>query len=513
MVLGAAYLYPACAAPPARRPRPRLSPALGEARAWRRPRRTSFGSRPRTRAGASTAGWPRQLPRLSRARAPGPDRAGHVRVDGRPARRPRARPRRPDGLRARYPRPRPACRGREDIPLDVVHEDPQLLVVDKPAGLVVHPGARAARGHARQRAAAPRPRPLGRGRRAAPGHRPPPGPGHLGPDRRGQGRRDPPRARAASSPAARWRRSTWPSCSACRGPARARSTAAIGRDPVHRKRMSVRATRGPRGPILVAARGGARRGRPAARAHPHRAHPPDPRAPRLHRPPRGRGRHLWRTLAQGAGELKPCASSRGQLFTRLASPSSIPPPAGPCRSRRPFPRDLAARARPASAPPRDPACYHDGHGPSSPVGQPARVRRQGPRPRRGRGGGAGRGARRARGGAPPRLRGRPARPGRRTRGARPSVPLRRGRGGVGAARGAARRRGEPGDGGAARDGGGGGAAGGGDGAARELLHHPRVLRRADPRLPRERAHGGPAATPRRTSASSPAPSTSRRRWP
>ena len=29
----------------------------------------------------------------------------------------------------------------EDIPLDVVHEDPSILVVNKPAGLVVHPGS------------------------------------------------------------------------------------------------------------------------------------------------------------------------------------------------------------------------------------------------------------------------------------------------------------------------------------------------------------------------------------
>jgi len=29
----------------------------------------------------------------------------------------------------------------EDIPLDIVHEDDELLVVNKPPGLVVHPGA------------------------------------------------------------------------------------------------------------------------------------------------------------------------------------------------------------------------------------------------------------------------------------------------------------------------------------------------------------------------------------
>ena len=29
----------------------------------------------------------------------------------------------------------------EDIPLDIVHEDEALIVIDKPAGLVVHPAA------------------------------------------------------------------------------------------------------------------------------------------------------------------------------------------------------------------------------------------------------------------------------------------------------------------------------------------------------------------------------------
>jgi 23S rRNA pseudouridine1911/1915/1917 synthase len=39
------------------------------------------------------------------------------------------------------PAPVPATPEPEDIPLHVVHEDAHLLVVDKPAGLVVHPGA------------------------------------------------------------------------------------------------------------------------------------------------------------------------------------------------------------------------------------------------------------------------------------------------------------------------------------------------------------------------------------
>ena len=43
----------------------------------------------------------------------------------------------------------------EDLPLDVVYEDEHLIVIDKAAGLVVHPGARPSGRHARQRADPP----------------------------------------------------------------------------------------------------------------------------------------------------------------------------------------------------------------------------------------------------------------------------------------------------------------------------------------------------------------------
>ena len=39
------------------------------------------------------------------------------------------------------PAPAPAAPAAEAIPLDVIHEDDEVIVVDKPAGLVVHPGA------------------------------------------------------------------------------------------------------------------------------------------------------------------------------------------------------------------------------------------------------------------------------------------------------------------------------------------------------------------------------------
>jgi 23S rRNA pseudouridine1911/1915/1917 synthase len=46
----------------------------------------------------------------------------------------------------RLPAPQAAVPIAEDIPIAVVHEDRHLLVVDKPAGLVVHPGAGRATG-------------------------------------------------------------------------------------------------------------------------------------------------------------------------------------------------------------------------------------------------------------------------------------------------------------------------------------------------------------------------------
>lgn len=44
------------------------------------------------------------------------------------------------------PPPAPAEPGAETIPLDIVYEDENLIVIDKPAGLVVHPGAGHAKG-------------------------------------------------------------------------------------------------------------------------------------------------------------------------------------------------------------------------------------------------------------------------------------------------------------------------------------------------------------------------------
>ena len=82
----------------------------------------------------------RRLPSLSRARLQGLITDGHVVVDG-AASRTSARLRPGQSVVVRVPAPAPATPEPEDIPLAIVYEDPHLLVVDKPAGVVVHPGA------------------------------------------------------------------------------------------------------------------------------------------------------------------------------------------------------------------------------------------------------------------------------------------------------------------------------------------------------------------------------------
>ncbi len=82
---------------------------------------------------------------LSRSQARRLIDGGEALVDGRPARASyRLRP----GERVSLHRPPPAPAGivAEDIPLDIRYEDDAVLVVDKPAGMVVHPAAGNSRG-------------------------------------------------------------------------------------------------------------------------------------------------------------------------------------------------------------------------------------------------------------------------------------------------------------------------------------------------------------------------------
>jgi 23S rRNA pseudouridine1911/1915/1917 synthase len=82
----------------------------------------------------------RRLADLSRARLQALIEKGLVLVDGR-ATRPSTRLRPGQAVTVLLPAPEPALPRAEDIPLEVLHEDASLLVVNKPAGLVVHPGA------------------------------------------------------------------------------------------------------------------------------------------------------------------------------------------------------------------------------------------------------------------------------------------------------------------------------------------------------------------------------------
>ena len=93
-----------------------------------------------------------RLDRLLAARAPHVSRArfqsliaeGRVSVNGRPVSKARLKVRAGDEITADLPPPQEAKPAPQDIPLTVVFEDDHLIVVDKPAGMVVHP----APGHA-----------------------------------------------------------------------------------------------------------------------------------------------------------------------------------------------------------------------------------------------------------------------------------------------------------------------------------------------------------------------------
>jgi len=81
------------------------------------------------------------IPTLSRERLKALIRNGAVEKAGAPVRDPATKVRGNEQLLLAVPEPEPAHNEPQDIPLRVVFEDEHLLVVDKPAGLVVHPAA------------------------------------------------------------------------------------------------------------------------------------------------------------------------------------------------------------------------------------------------------------------------------------------------------------------------------------------------------------------------------------
>lgn len=66
-------------------------------------------------------------------------REGEVEINDGPVRKPATRLRARDRVRLTLPPPAPTDLEPEDIPLDVLYEDEILIVVNKPAGLIVHP--------------------------------------------------------------------------------------------------------------------------------------------------------------------------------------------------------------------------------------------------------------------------------------------------------------------------------------------------------------------------------------
>jgi len=85
-----------------------------------------------------------QLPHLSRSRLQALIKQGHATIEGKPA-KPSEKLHKGETIVLTEPPAEPTLLEPEDIPLDILFEDADLLVINKPPGLVVHPAA----GHAR----------------------------------------------------------------------------------------------------------------------------------------------------------------------------------------------------------------------------------------------------------------------------------------------------------------------------------------------------------------------------
>jgi len=82
----------------------------------------------------------RRLPELSRSRLQALIRAGRVARDGVTVAGLGQRTKAGETYAVEMPAPEPAAPQAQAMPLAIVHEDADLIVVDKPAGLAVHPG-------------------------------------------------------------------------------------------------------------------------------------------------------------------------------------------------------------------------------------------------------------------------------------------------------------------------------------------------------------------------------------
>ncbi|MFK7927042.1 MAG: RluA family pseudouridine synthase [Myxococcota bacterium] len=80
------------------------------------------------------------LTTLSRSRAVGLIKSGDVQVDGTVVRKPSTAVMLGAIVRVQVPEPRPLGTPAQDLPLDIVYQDTDLVIVNKAAGMVVHPG-------------------------------------------------------------------------------------------------------------------------------------------------------------------------------------------------------------------------------------------------------------------------------------------------------------------------------------------------------------------------------------
>src|SRR5581483_6816299 len=81
-----------------------------------------------------------RFPAVSRAAIQRLIEEGHIQVDGRTV-KPTHHPRAGEEIRVHWPEAKPAEAQPEEIPLEIIYEDKDLLVLNKPPGLVVHPAA------------------------------------------------------------------------------------------------------------------------------------------------------------------------------------------------------------------------------------------------------------------------------------------------------------------------------------------------------------------------------------
>ncbi|MFY3745350.1 RluA family pseudouridine synthase [Anaeromyxobacter sp. Red801] len=120
------------------RPPPRAEPGPAPAEGGATPDRRTLHVPPELAGARLDAALVRLAPELSRARVQRLVEAGRVRVDGRAAKA-SARLRGGERVELELPPPEPSGLVAQDLPLAVLHEDADLIVLDKAPGMVVHP--------------------------------------------------------------------------------------------------------------------------------------------------------------------------------------------------------------------------------------------------------------------------------------------------------------------------------------------------------------------------------------